>query len=114
MTLKPVSRAQRRANLRRRLRLHLLVVAVVMLASLGIGMWGYWFFAGLSPLDSFLNAAMLLGGMGPVAPLTSGSAKLFAGVYALYSGIVFLISVGYLGTPLLHHFLLKFRVEDLE
>jgi len=92
----------------------MLVVALIMIGSLGIGVFGYWYFADLGLVDAFLNAAMLLGGMGPVATLETARAKLFAGAYALYSGIVFLVSVGYLATPLLHHFLLKFRIEDLE
>jgi len=57
--------------------------------SLGIGVVGYWYFAGLGWLDSLLNAAMILTGMGPVAALTSDEAKIFASLYAIYSGVAF-------------------------
>lgn len=102
------------SKLRARLLQHVLIAAGVLAVSLAIGIWGYWRFAGLSPLDGFLNAAMLLSGMGPVATLERPEAKLFAGIYALYCGIVFVVTVAFLVTPVLHHLLLRFRVEDVE
>jgi hypothetical protein len=72
-------------------------------------MAGYGYFEGLAWRDAFLNAAMLLGGMGPVdAPQTDGG-KLFAGLYALYSGLVFLIAAGLVFAPVLHRLLHKFH-----
>lgn len=79
--------------------------------SLAFGMWGYHEFAGLSLIDSFLNASMILSGMGPVAPLETTKAKLFAGLYALYSGGAFLVAMAVILAPLLHHFFKNFEIE---
>ena len=103
-----------RARLRARLRHHGAVALVIVLASLVAGILGYWFFAGMAPLDGFLNAAMLLSGMGPVGELKTPAAKLFAGIYALYAGIVFVGLAGYIMAPVVHHFAAKFRLEDSE
>jgi hypothetical protein len=97
-----------------RLAKHVGVASLLMLASLGAGMAGYAFFEHLGWIDSFLNAAMLLGGMGPVeSPATVGG-KLFAGFYALYSGMVFLIAAGIVFTPLLHRLMHHFHWDDEE
>ena len=75
-------------------------------------MWGYCGFEHLSALDGFLNAAMLLGGMGPVnAPVTSAG-KLFAGCFALYAGLVFIVTAALLFTPLLHRLMHRFHWDD--
>lgn len=88
---------------------HGVVAALFIGGSLGLGMAGYRFFEQLDWLDAFLNASMLLGGMGPVNnPQTSGG-KLFAGLYALYSGLVFLVTAGVLGAPVLHRALHLFH-----
>jgi hypothetical protein len=85
-----------------RLARHFGAVLVLLVVSLAIGMWGYGHFEGLVWRDAFLNAAMLLGGMGPVnAPQTDGG-KLFAGIFALFAGLVFIFSAGLLLAPLLH------------
>src|SRR3954464_9393363 len=77
--------------------------AVVLLGgSLVIGIVGYAYFDHLRWIDAFGNASMILGGMGPVDPLTNDAAKLFAGVYALYAGVVFLVAVGTIFAPILH------------
>jgi hypothetical protein len=77
-------------------------VAALVAGSLAIGMAGYVAFEHLTWLDAFLNAAMLLGGMGPVHnPATSGG-KLFAGFYALYCGLVVIVATGALLVPVLH------------
>jgi hypothetical protein len=76
-----------------------------------IGILGYRLLEGFSWIDSVLNAAMLLGGMGPVSPLHTDAGKLFASFYALFSGIVFLISVGLLMAPLLHRIFHQFHLE---
>ena len=61
--------------------------------------------AGLNIVDAFVNAAMILGGMGPVDPLPTDGAKIFAGLYAIYSGIVFLVIAGVILAPFLHRVL---------
>jgi hypothetical protein len=82
--------------------------------SLVVGMWGYWYFESLTWLDAFLNAAMLLGGMGPVeTPMTEGG-KLFAGVYALYAGMVVLVAASILVAPVMHRYMHKFHLESRE
>lgn len=94
-----------------RLRWHVAVVLGLLIVSLFLGMCGYVYFESLSWTDAFLNAAMLLGGMGPVNnPKTEGG-KLFAGMYALYAGIVFLVGAGIMAAPLAHRLLHRFHLE---
>jgi hypothetical protein len=86
--------------------------AVAMLVvSLALGIAGYMVFEHLSLIDAFLNAAMLLGGMGPVNAPQSFAGKLFAGMYALYAGLVFVATTAILFTPLLHRLLHRFHLE---
>jgi hypothetical protein len=85
-----------------RLLLHALVVLVTGGLSLFIGMWGYVRFEGLSWLDAFLNASMLLGGMGPIHEPANPDGKLFAGLYALYCGLVVIAAAGLLIAPVVH------------
>ena len=88
---------------------HFAVATALVLGSLLIGMAGYALYEGLAWRDAFLNAAMLLGGMGPVeVPRTEGG-KLFAGLYALYAGLVFLVAVGIVLAPVVHRLLHKFH-----
>jgi hypothetical protein len=88
-------------------------IAVGIIAfSLFLGSAGYHYFDGLPWIDALLNASMILSGMGPVDPVKSTAAKLFATFYALYSGIAFLTMVGILVAPLLHRFLHKFHLES--
>jgi hypothetical protein len=77
-----------------------------------IGMIGYHSLANLSWVDAFLNTAMIVGGMGPVDLLTSESAKIFAGFYAIFSGVVFLSIFGLLIAPVFHRFLHRFHLDD--
>ena len=96
----------------RRLGAHFAVAAALSVGSLLLGMAGYMYFENLPWRDAFLNAAMLLGGMGPVdAPRTPGG-KLFAGLYALYAGLVFLVAVAIILAPLLHRLLHKFHLQE--
>jgi len=90
---------------------HVLVALGIVAVSWGIGIWGYHFFEGFSWIDSTVNSAMILGGMGPVNPLTTNGGKLFASFYALFSGIIFLVAVAVLLAPLAHRFLHKFHME---
>lgn len=88
------------------------VLLVLVLASLAVGMAGYMEFERLAPLDAFLNASMLLGGMGPVDPPRTSAGKLFAGLYALYSGLLFLIAAGLVLSPVMHRVLHKFHWDE--
>lgn len=101
----PLSRADFLARLVR----HVLAALAMVAASLAAGMAGYAGFEGLSPVDAFLNAAMLLGGMGPVNAPATTAGKLFAGVYALYAGLVFLVAAAVVITPVAHRVLHTFH-----
>jgi hypothetical protein len=98
-----------RTSFVRRLLLHLLAALALLLASLGVGMWGYGHFEKLPVLDAFLNSAMLLGGMGPVNVPVSPGGKVFAGLYALYAGLVFIVSAGLILIPVVHRILHLFH-----
>jgi hypothetical protein len=98
------------AFLRRLLRFSAVSLSV-LLVSLLIGMVGYRLLEGFGWIDAFLNAAMLLGGMGPVTELHTTAGKLFAGSYALFSGIVFLGAVGLFLAPILHRIQHHFHLE---
>jgi hypothetical protein len=82
----------------------------LVLVSLGLGMAIYHWAAGLGWADAFLNAAMLLGGMGPVDRLDTALGKWLAGLYALFAGIVFLVIAGAMLAPVVHHVLHRFRI----
>jgi hypothetical protein len=84
---------------------HAALAAVLLLASLAVGVAGYMSLARLSFVDAFLNAAMILGGMGPVDVLPTDAAKLFAGLYAIYCGVFFLVIAGLVLAPFLHRVL---------
>ncbi len=83
----------------------------IVAGSIFLGMAGYHFFEGLSWLDAFVNASMLLGGMGPVNELHTTAGKLFAGFYALYSGLVFLLAAGVLFAPVVHRIMHRFHLD---
>jgi hypothetical protein len=93
----------------RRIFKHISVAVLLLISSLLIGMAGYAYFEHLSWLDAFLNAAMLLGGMGPIDPPKTDGGKFFAGCYALYAGLVFVVTAGLIFTPILHRLLHKFH-----
>ncbi len=89
----------------RRLVMHGLAASGVVAVSLGLGIFGYHFFAGLPWIDALLNASMILTGEGPVDPMRSEAAKLFASLYALFSGVAFLVMAGILVAPIAHRVL---------
>jgi protein-S-isoprenylcysteine O-methyltransferase Ste14 len=106
---------------------HFLVAVAFVGVSLGVGMIGYWHFEHDQPVkhdqpvehddmktprDAFLNAAMLLGGMGPVHNPRTECGKVFAGLYALYAGLVFLVAAALLLTPIFHRLLHRFHWDQ--
>ena len=95
-----------------RVLLHAAAALGLLVASLLLGMAGYGYFEHLPWRDGFLNSAMLLGGMGPVdAPRTDGG-KVFAGLYALYAGLVFIVMAGLMAAPIVHRVMHKFHWEQ--
>lgn len=95
-----------------RLMAHLAVAFGLLALSLVIGMIGYVVLEKLSWIDAFLNSAMLLGGMGPVNPPQTTPGKLFAGLYALYAGLVFIVTAALVFTPILHRLLHHFHWDE--
>ena len=80
--------------------------------ALGVGVAGYHWVAGMEPIDALLNASMILAGMGPAGEVNGTAAKVFASVYALFSGLVFITVAGVVFTPLIHRLLHRFHVEE--
>jgi hypothetical protein len=97
---------------------HMLIHATLLvplgLATLGVGMGIYHWVEGLAWSDSFLNAAMLLGGMGPVDPLHTQAGKWLAGLYAMFAGVVFLVLAGVMLAPVVHHVLAHFHLDTTD
>ncbi len=91
---------------------HLLLGTAIIFISLTIGILGYHFIGNFNWIDSLLNASMILGGMGPVGELKNDWGKFFASMYALFSGIVFLVTVGIVIAPVVHRFLHRLHVEE--
>lgn len=96
----------------RRLLLHLAAAVGLVLASLAAGMFGYVQLEHLSWMDAFLNSAMLLGGMGPVDLPHSEAGKLFAGIFALYAGLVFIATAALILTPIVHRVIHHFHWNE--
>jgi hypothetical protein len=96
----------------KRLAKYALISLSLVIASLIIGMVGYYSFEGYSWVDSFLNAAMLMGGMGPAGTLHTDAGKIFAGIYALYCGLIELVAIGIFAAPLFHRFMHHFHLES--
>jgi len=101
-----------RAQFLRRVARHALFAMLLLVFSLLLGMGGYMAFERLSVTDAFLNAAMLLGGMGPVDAPRSEAGKWFAGGYALYAGLVFLVAASLVMAPVAHRLLHRFHWDD--
>ena len=101
-----------RASFNSRLLRHLFVTFVLIFIALVGGMIGYHFLESQSWLDAYLNASMILGGMGPVAELKTAWGKIFAGTYALFAGFFILSLFGFIASPILHRALHKFHLDD--
>jgi hypothetical protein len=101
----------RKAFIRRMQRCALLG-AGISAATLAVGMIGYHFFEGMSWVDAFANASMILAGMGPLGNLNTSGGKVFAGCYALFCGLVFVAVVAVLIAPIFHRALHKFHLES--
>src|SRR5471032_2429606 len=84
---------------------------VLTVIGLAIGIAGYAAFEGMSFVDAYVNAAMILSGMGPVGELKTTAGKVFAGTYAIFSGLVIVIATGFLLVPIFHRVLHRFHVE---
>lgn len=96
-----------------RMLVNVIVALVLVGIALGVGVYGYWATEGMPLIDAFLNSAMLLGGMGPVAPeLQTEAGKLFAGFYALGCGLVLVLVSGIVLAPVFHRVLHALHVDD--
>ena len=104
-----LSRPLSRGDFAQRMLLHGGLAVLLVAVSLGIGTLGYSVFAHQTTIDAFLNAAMLLGGMGPVGAIEGTAGKLFAACFALYAGLIFLIIAGLLLAPAFHRVLHRFH-----
>jgi hypothetical protein len=94
-----------------RLARHIAISSSLIAFSLGIGILGYHFTEHLKWIDAFANASMILSGMGPLNCPQSFGGKLFAGCYALYSGLVLILVAGIIFTPIVHRVLHRFHLE---
>jgi hypothetical protein len=90
----------------------ILLYVGLTVVGLTIGMAGYAWTEGMSAIDAFVNAAMILSGMGPVSELKTAGGKLFAGLYAIFSGLFVVIASGFVLAPVLHRVLHSFHVEQ--
>jgi hypothetical protein len=100
-----------RAKFARRVARHMLLALFLVGVALGIGVLGYHCLGGLNWIDALLNASMILGGMGPIDPLHSDAAKIFASCYALFSGLAFVGIAGLMIAPFAHRLLHRFHIE---
>ena len=90
---------------------HVAAALTLVVVSVAVGMAGYEHFEGLPWRDAFLNTAMIAGGMGPVDAPKTNEGKVFAGIYALYAGLVFIATAALLLAPLVHRVMHKFHWE---
>lgn len=97
-----------------RVLLHLAIGFSIIFISLVLGMAGYSHYEGMNTVDAYVNASMILSGMGPVSELHTEGGKIFAGSYALFSGIVFLVVIAIFIAPLFHRFLHSFLIKDIK
>ncbi|HUE13692.1 MAG TPA: hypothetical protein VMR25_05975 [Planctomycetaceae bacterium] len=102
--------ASRRLFARRLAGSFALSTTIVTLSLLG-GMAGYHHFERMAWIDAFVNASMILSGMGPLGSLQTWNGKAFAGLYALYSGLVLILAMGIVIAPIVHRVLHRFNLE---
>jgi hypothetical protein len=92
-----------------------LAIAIgLMLLALAVGIIGYHLIAGFNFVDSLLEASMILGGMGPVRELPNDAAKMFASIYALFSGVIFIALMGIILSPVAHRVMHKFHIDQTD
>lgn len=96
----------------RRMAASVALAGILIAVALFIGISGYHWIAGFGWVDSLLEASMILGGMGPVNPLATKGAKIFASGYALFSGLVFIAIMGIVLAPVTHRMLHKFHIDE--
>ena len=89
-----------------------MIAFCLIVVALSLGLAGYHFIAGFDWIDSLLEASMILGGMGPVRELPNDTAKVFASIYALFSGVIFIALMGIILAPVAHRVLHKFHVDE--
>lgn len=94
--------------------LHIALGFVIILFSLGLGMIGYAHFENMEWIDAYLNASMILSGMGPVDEMVTRNGKIFSGTYAIFCGVVFLVTIAIIIAPLFHRFLHRFMIKDVK
>lgn len=97
-------------SFRRHLLRNIILGLISILIALFIGMVGYAYLENMSWVDAFVNAAMILSGMGPVELLHTTSGKIFAGCYAIFSGLMFILIIGLIFAPVIHRFFLRIHL----
>jgi hypothetical protein len=85
---------------------------LIIIISLFVGMLGYHHFEHLAWVDAFVNASMILSGMGPMGTLATSGGKIFAGLYAIFSGVIFLVVIAIVFAPVVHHFFHRFHMDN--
>lgn len=91
---------------------NILIGLAITLLALGIGIIGYQHYGAMSWVDAFENASMILSGMGPVADMHTDNGKIFAGLYALFSGTIFLVVIAIVFAPVMRRFLHKLHLDE--
>lgn len=95
-----------------RLARNILIGLFIIIFFLLVGMLGYHHYEKMSWIDAYVNAAMILSGMGPLTPLNTNAGKIFAGTYALFSGILFLVIMAIIFAPVIHRFFHRLHLEQ--
>jgi hypothetical protein len=111
MTTRKIKALPHRKHFIRTIFKNILLCCLILIASLSVGVIGYHNYFDLGWVDSLYNASMILAGMGPVDSASNNGGKIFASIYAIYSGVAFLTSVAVIFLPVLHRFLHKFKID---